>query len=81
MNWAVGCSYCNAAGITAWAACTLGGGTLGGGIGGGLVCRRGAWRIGGFICGTLDGEMVGGTFGLQFVAITVLSLLSSLVRM
>ncbi len=56
------------AGINIWVACTLGGGvvgrhvcgTEGGGIGGGLVSRRGAWRIGEFTGGTLDGETVGG---------------------
>jgi hypothetical protein len=57
------------AGINGWMVCTLGGGVVGLRIGG---AKRG---------GTLDGEMVGGTLGLQLVAIRVLSLLSSLVRM
>jgi hypothetical protein len=60
------------AGINAQVACTLGGGVVGrrasgaerGGNGGGLVSRRGAWRVGGFTGGALDGETVGGAFGL-----------------
>jgi hypothetical protein len=44
------------------------GGTEGGGIGDGLVSRRGAWRIRGFTGGTLDGRMVGGALGIQFMA-------------
>ncbi len=76
------------AGINARVACTLGGevvgrrigGTEGGGIGGGLVSRRGAWCVGGFTGGTLNGEMVGGAIGLQLLAITVSSLSSSSVR-
>jgi hypothetical protein len=77
------------AGINGWVVCTLSGGVVGwriggaegGGIGGGLVTRWGVWRIGRFVGGALDGAMVGGTLGLQMFAITVLSLLSSLVRM
>ncbi len=78
------------AGINAWVACTLGGGvvgrqahcmTEGGGIGGGLISQCGAWRVGGFTGGTLDGEMVGGALGLQLLAITVSSSSSLLVRM
>ncbi len=49
------------AGINARVACTLGGGvvgrrlggTEGGGIGSGLVIRRGTWRIGGFTGGLM----------------------------
>jgi hypothetical protein len=77
--------------INAWVACTLGcgvvgrclGETEGGGIcvGGGLVSRRGTWRVGGLTDGTLDGETVGGALGLQLVAITVSSSLSLLVNM
>jgi hypothetical protein len=77
------------AGINAWVACTLGGGvvgrrlggTEGGGIGGELVIRHSAWCKGGFTGGILDGETVGGALGLQFLAITVSSSSSSLVRM
>jgi hypothetical protein len=77
------------AGIYSWVACTLGGGVVGrrvggaegGGIGGGLVSRRGTWRVGGFTGGALDGERVRGALGLQLLAITVSSSLSSLVRM
>ncbi len=77
------------AGINALLACTLGGwvvgrcvgGIDGGGIGGGLVSRRGIWRVGGFTGGAMDGETVGGAFGLQLLAITVSSSLSSSVRM
>ncbi len=77
------------AGIKAWVACTLSGGmvgrclggTEGGGIGGRLVSPRGTWHVGGFTCGTLDGEMLGGALGLQLLAIRVSSSLSSLVRM
>ncbi len=77
------------AGINAWVACTLGGGvvgrrlggTEGGGIGGGLISRRGAWRVFGFTGGTLDGETVGRALGLQLLVITVSSLSSSSVRM
>jgi hypothetical protein len=77
------------AGINGWGVCTLGGGVVGlriggakgGGNGSGLVSRCGAWRIGGFSGGALDGETFGGTLGLQLFAITVLSLSSSLVRM
>jgi hypothetical protein len=77
------------AGINARVACTLGGGmvgrclggTEGGGIGGGLVSQRGAWRVGGFTGETLDSEMVGGALGLQLLAITVSLLSTSLVRM
>ena len=62
-------------------ACTLGGGvvgrrvggTEGGGIGGGLVIWRGAWCVGEFTGGTLDGETVGGALGLQLLVITVSS--------
>jgi hypothetical protein len=57
------------------------GGAEGGGIGGGLINQRGAWRVGGFTGGALDGEMGGGALGLQLLAITVSSLLSSSVRM
>ncbi len=75
--------------INAWVACTLGGGvvvrhlvrTEGGGLGGGLVIRRGAWHIGGFTGGTLDGGVVGEALGLQLLVITVSTLLSLLVRM
>jgi hypothetical protein len=77
------------AGINAWVACTLGGGvvgrrvggTEGGEIGGGLVSRCGAWRVGGFTGGTLDGETVRGALGLQLLVVTESSLLSSSVRM
>jgi hypothetical protein len=77
------------AGINSRVACTLGGGlvgrrvgeTEGRGIGGGLVSRRGAWRVGGFTGKTLDGETVGGALKLQLLVITVSSLSSSLVRM
>jgi hypothetical protein len=77
------------AGINAQVACTLGGGVVGrrvdeakgGGFGGGLFSRRGAWRIGEFTGGALDGEMVGGALGLQLLVITVSSLSSLLVRM
>ena len=77
------------AGINAGVACTLGGGvagrrvrgTEGGGIGGGLINRRGAWHVGGFTGGTLDGEAVGGALGLQLLAITVSSSSSLTVRM
>ncbi len=77
------------AGINARVACILGGGVVGrrvggaegGGIGGGLVCRLGAWCIGGFTGGALDGETVGGALGLQLLAVKVSSLSSSLVRM
>jgi hypothetical protein len=72
------------AGINARVACTLNGGVVGrrvggiegGGIGGGLVTQRSAWRIGGFTDGALDCEIVGGAFGLQLLAITVSSSLS-----
>ncbi len=55
------------AGIKARVACTPGGGVMGrcvggaegGGIGGGLVSRRGAWHVGGFTGGVLDGATVG----------------------
>ncbi len=65
------------AGINARVACTLGGGvvgrrlggTEGGGIGGGLVSQNGAWRVGGFTGGTLDGETVGEALGLQLLAL------------
>ena len=57
------------AGIQGWMVCTLGGGVVGLRIGG----AKGG--------GTLDGETFGGMLGLQLVAITVLSLSSSLVRM
>jgi hypothetical protein len=77
------------AGINAWVDCILGGGmvgrriggTEGGGIGGELVNWRGAWRLGGFTGGALNGETDGGALGLQLLAITVSSSLSSLVRM
>ncbi len=77
------------AGENAWVACTLGGGVVGRRIGGaegvgirgGLVSWRGAWRIGGFTGGAMDGETVGGALGLQLLAITVSSSLSSSVRM
>jgi hypothetical protein len=77
------------AGINAWVACTLGGGVVGrrvggakgGGIGGGPIYWCGAWRVGGFTGGALDGETVGGALGLQLLAIAVSSLSSSLVRM
>jgi hypothetical protein len=76
-------------GINGWVVCTLGGGMVGwhaggakgGAIGGGIVTRCGAWCVGGFIHGALDGETVGGTLGLQLFAITVSSSSSSLVRM
>ncbi len=55
--------------------------TEGGEIGGGLVCQRNAWHVGGFTGGTLDGEMVGGALGLQLLVTTVSSLLSLSVRM
>ncbi len=63
------------AGINAWVACTLGGGVVGrraggvegGGIGGGLVSWRGAWHVGGFTGGALDGETVGGAHRLQLL--------------
>jgi hypothetical protein len=75
-------------GINGWAVCTLGGGVVGwcidgakgGGIGDGLVSWCGARCVGGLIGGALDGEMLGGTLGLQLFVITVLSSLSSLVR-
>jgi hypothetical protein len=77
------------AGINGWVVCTLSGGVVGwhigevkgGGIGGGIIGWCGAWRVGGFVGGALDGEMVGGTLGLQLLVITVSSLLSSSVRM
>ncbi len=55
--------------------------TVGGGIGGGLASPRGAWQVGGFTGGILDGRVVGGALGLKFLATTVSSLLSSLERM
>ncbi len=77
------------AGINACVACTLGGGVVGrriggaegGGIGGGLISRCGAWHVCGFAGRALDGETVGGALGLQLLAITALSSLSSSVRM
>jgi hypothetical protein len=77
------------AGINAWVACTLGGGVVGrriggiegGGIGGGLVSRSGAWHVGGLAGGALDGETVGGALGLQLLAIAVSSSSSLSVRM
>jgi hypothetical protein len=45
-----------------------------------LVSWHGAWRIGGFTNGTLDGRNVGGAPGLQLLETIVSSLLSSLVR-
>ena len=67
------------AGINDCVVCTLGGGVVGwcvggakgGGIVDGLITRCGAWRIGGVIGGALNGETVGGTLGLQLLAITV----------
>ncbi len=50
-------------------------------IGGGLASPRIAWRIGGFTGGILDGRMVGGALGLQFLATAVSSLSSLLERM
>jgi hypothetical protein len=75
------------AGINTQVVCTIGsgvvgrriGGAEGEGIGGGLISQRGAWRIGGFTGGALDGETAGGALGLQLLAITVSSL-SSLSR-
>jgi hypothetical protein len=75
------------AGIKAWVACTLVGGVVGrpvggvagGGITGGLVSRCGAWRIGGFTGGALDGENVGGELGLQLL-VTIVSSSSSLLE-
>jgi hypothetical protein len=77
------------AGINAQVAFTLGGGVVGrrlgetveGGIGGGLASQCGAWRKGGFTGGILDGRMVGGALGLQFLATTVSSSLSLSERM
>jgi hypothetical protein len=77
------------AGINAWVACTLDGGVVGrrlgwivgGGIGGELAIRRGTWHVRGFTGGILDGRMLGGALGLQLLANTVSSLLSSLERM
>jgi hypothetical protein len=54
--------------------------TVGGGIGGEPANWRGAWRIGGFTGWILDGRMVGGALGLQLLATTVSSLLSSLLE-
>jgi hypothetical protein len=76
-------------GVNVWVSCTLGGGvvgrslggTEGGDIGGGIISRRGAWHVGGFSGGALDGEIVGGALGLQLLVITVSSLSSSSVRM
>ncbi len=80
MDGAVGCSRCNG-----WDKCSGGlhrgcgvvgrriGGAEGEGIGSGLVSRHGAWRIGGFTSGALDGDTVGGALGLQLLAITVSS--------
>ncbi len=76
------------AGINVWVACTLSGGvvgrhlggTVGGEIGVGIVSWHGAWRVGGFTGGILDGMMVGGALGLQFLATTVSSLSSSFER-
>jgi hypothetical protein len=77
------------AGINARVAYILGGGVVGrclggtggGGIGGGLVSRRSAWRVDGLTGGTLDGRMVGGALGLQLLATTVSSSLSLSERM
>jgi hypothetical protein len=77
------------AGINDWVACTLGGGMVGRHIGGieggeivgGLVCRRGAWRVDGFTGGALDGETVGGALGLQLLTFTVSSSSSSSISM
>jgi hypothetical protein len=67
------------AGTNARVAYTLGGGVVGrrvggadgGGIGGGLISPHGTWRVGGVTGGALNGETVGGTLGLQLLAITV----------
>ncbi len=70
--------------INAQVACTLGGGVVGGRLGGtegGGIGQHGAWRIGGFTGGTLDGEIIGGALGLQLLAITVSSLSSPMVKM
>jgi hypothetical protein len=56
------------------------GGTVGGGNGVVIISRRGAWRIGGFNGGILDGMMVGGARGLQLLGTTVSSLSSFLDR-
>jgi hypothetical protein len=72
-------------GITAHVACTLGGGVVGrflgwtvdGGIGGGLTSRHGTWLVGGFTGGIQDVRMVEGALGLQLLATTVSSSLSS----
>ncbi len=70
-------------------ASTLGGGVVGGslgwtvdgGIGGGLATRRGSGCVGGFTDRSLNGRMGGGACGLQLLATTVSSLLSSSDRM
>jgi hypothetical protein len=54
------------AALTVWVACTLSGGvvgrclggTVGGGIGVGIISRRGAWHIGEFTGGILAGMKV-----------------------
>jgi hypothetical protein len=76
-------------GINARVACTHGGGvlgrrlggTVGGGIGGSLISWCGAWCVGVFNTGILDGRMVRGVLGLQLLATTVTSLLSLSERM
>jgi hypothetical protein len=75
--------------INGWVVCALSGGVVGwhvgevkgGRIGSGIIGWCGAWLIGRFIGGALDGEMVGGTLGLQLFVTTVSSSLSSSVRM
>jgi hypothetical protein len=77
------------AGINAQVACTVGSGVVGRrvsgaegeGIGGGLIIWCGAWHIGGFTGGALDGEIGGGALGLQLLAIAVSSSSSLSVRM
>ncbi len=73
------------AGINDGVAGTLGGGMVGGslgwtvdgGIGDGLASRCGAGRVGGVTGRSLDGRMGGGAHGLQLLATTVSSSLSS----
>ncbi len=58
------------AGLFVWVACLLSGGvvgrcfggTVGGGIGVGIISQRSTWHIGGFTGGILDGMMIGGIF-------------------
>jgi hypothetical protein len=76
-------------GLTVWVACTLCGGvvsrclseTVGGGISVRIVSWHDAWRIVRFTGRILAGMMVGGALGLQLLATTVSSSLSSLERM